>query len=266
MKNFENIIFESNDDIGIIWLNRPDKRNALNEQMISEIIEVLTHKEYLDGLKVLLLRGKGSVFCAGADLNWMKEAANYNYQQNYQESRNLSLCFQSLYDCPIPTIAIVHKAAIGGAVGLLAASDMAFATDDCVFALPELRLGLIPACISPYIIKRIGEYNSKFLMYTGKTFNAQDAITYHLINDVYDSSSIDAKVNEIIQHLLLNGSNAVKHCKALINKVCNVLSHEEAMDYAIKMIAEIRLSEEGQEGMSAFLEKRLPSWIKSKNG
>ncbi len=244
-----------------IWLDRPEIHNAFNEVMISELIDCVEEINYREDVRIVLLRGKGKSFCAGADLNWMRDVATYTYEENYRESYQLSKCFYTLYTCRKPTIAVVHGAAIGGANGLLAACDFAFAGENAVFSLSEVKIGIVPACISPYVIKRVGEYPAKDLMLTGKRFNGEEAERYKLVNKFLPDAKLDAHIKSICDLLMTSGPAAVSQCKSLIHEVSNTLDMKDAMDYTALMIADIRKSEEGQEGMAAFLEKRKPGWV-----
>jgi methylglutaconyl-CoA hydratase len=261
MKTYQTIEFEVKEDIGIVWLNRPKIHNAFNEVMISEVLDIFTEVNSMDHIKIVILRGRGKSFCAGADLNWMGGVAGYTFEQNYAESLNLSKCFYAIYTCAKPTIAVVHGAAIGGANGLLAACDFAYADDDTTFSLSEVKIGIVPACISPYVTKRVGEYGSKELMLTGKRFNGPDAEKHRLVNKSLPAGQLDAFLDEVIALLRTSGPKAMTHCKNLIYEISNNLTLEEAITYTAKMIAEIRASDEGQEGMDAFLNKRKPKWV-----
>lgn len=262
MKNFQTIEFEQKNDLGIVWLNRPEIHNAFNEVMISELIECFEAINEMKDIRVVILRGKGKSFCAGADLNWMRGVANYSYEQNFKESLNLSKCFYTIYTCKKPTIAIVHGAAIGGANGLLASCDFAYADDNTTLSLSEVKIGIIPACISPYVMKRVGEYGSKELMISGKRIKGPEAEYHRLVNKSLPSNELDEYVNSVIDLLRTSGPVAMTQCKNLIFNIANKETIEEALGSTAKMIAEIRASEEGQEGMAAFLEKRKPNWVK----
>lgn len=261
MKVYSTIELEVINEVGTVWLNRPEIHNAFNEVMIAELIEMFQDINERDDIRIVVLRGRGKSFCAGADLNWMRNVAQYSYEENYKESLNLSLCFYNIYTCSKPTIAIVHGAAIGGANGLLAACDFAYAVDDTKFSLSEVKIGIVPACISPYVMKRVGEYGSKELMLTGKRFNGKEAQHHRLVNKSMEIDYLEDYLEEIITLLKTSGPKAMTHCKNLIYDVSNKLDLSEAIDYTAKMIAEIRASDEGQEGMAAFLEKRKPNWV-----
>lgn len=261
MNKFSTIKIEKTNQIASVWLNRPDIHNAFNEVMISEIIEAFHVLNDDPNIRIIVLRGKGKSFCAGADLNWMKDVVNYSFDQNYKESYNLSVCFNSIYTSKKITIALVHGAAIGGANGLLAACDFVYAESNTVFSLSEVKIGLIPACIGPYIIKRVGEFAAKELMLSGSRFDGNAAEQHGLINKSLSKENFDEYYKKSLNLLLTSGPEATIRCKELIHTLSNDISYEDALEYTAKMIAEIRSSQEGQEGMNAFLEKRKPKWI-----
>jgi methylglutaconyl-CoA hydratase len=264
MKKYNTITFNIENKIGRLSLNRPQIHNAFNEEMIAEILHCFDEIQQMDyaQLRVVILQGEGKSFCAGADLNWMRGVANYSYEQNYKESYQLSKCFHSIYSCKFPCIALVHGAAIGGANGLLAACDFVFAHFDTVFSLSEVKIGIVPACISPYVLKRVGEFNAKELMLTGMRFKGEKAQQVGLVNYIGNQEELEEQLEALIEKLLTSGPIAVSTCKQLIYDVENNWSHDQAMEYTARMIADLRKSEEGQEGMSSFLEKRMPNWVK----
>jgi len=260
MRKFDTIEVILNKAILTVYLNRPEIHNAFNETMLKELIEVFEDADKPEIL-CIVLRGRGKSFCAGVDLQWMKKVSTNSYEQNYQESLLLSKCFETIYTCPKPTIAVAHGAILGGANGLLSACDLAYCTDTAVFSLSEVKIGIIPACISPYVVKRIGEYGARELMITGRRITGKEAETFRLVNKSASPEFLEETVAETIANLRTSGPNAMRQCKTLINEVCNHLTMKEAYDYTARMIADIRASEEGQEGMNAFLEKRKPKWV-----
>ena len=262
MNKYETLEIEITDQVGTVFFNRQKVHNAFNEVMISELIKAVEELNQNDKVRVIILRGRGKSFCAGADLNWMRDVAKYSYEENYKESLQLSKCFYAIYTSVKPTIAVVHGAAIGGANGILASCDLAYCDNDTTFSLSEVKIGIIPACISPYVTKRVGEYGSKDLMLTGKRFKGPEAEKHKLVNKSLSSEELDEYVDSVIALLKTSGPKAMTMCKELLFDVCNKLSLDEALEYTAKMIADIRASEEGQEGMAAFLEKRKPNWIK----
>lgn len=262
MRTYETIEFEHKEEIGTIWLNRPDKHNAMNDVMISELIDCFESVNDIKDIRIVVLRGKGKSFCAGADLNYMKGIAEFGYEENFKDSMNLAKCFKTIYNCKKPTIAIVHGAAMGGANGLLAACDFTYCAADTKFAFSEVKIGIAPATISPYVIKRIGEYGGRDLMITGRRFDGNEAEHYKLVNKAVDADKLEEQLNSTIKILMTSGPDAMTACKRLINDISNNLSFEESIEYTAKMIAELRASDEGQEGMASFLEKRKPNWVK----
>lgn len=265
MYKYETIEFEVKDRIGVLWLNRPDIRNAFNSLMISEIIECLESVEHDADILALVIRGKGKVFSAGADINWMKSFSKLSFNEDYQENLHLARCFYMVYTFSKPTISVVHGASFGGANGLLAACDMAYALDDTIFSFSEVKIGIIPATISPYVIKRIGECNARELMLTGKRFSGKEADRKGLVNQSFATQQqLDEYIAGIMAELRTSAPQAMASCKELIFNITKSQNFNETIDYTARMIAEARASEEGQEGMAAFLEKRKPKWVEGK--
>lgn len=260
MKTYNNIEFELTNSIGTVWLNRPDKHNALNAEMIAEIIECFEELNSNDKVRIVMLRGRGKSFCAGADLNYMKGIATFGFDENYNDSLRLARCFNVIYTCQKPTIAVVQGAAIGGANGLLAACDFVYCTDDTKFAFAEVKLGIAPATISPYIVKRIGEFASRDLMITGRRFSGKEAEYHRLVNKSLPEEELEEQVNSTVKQLMSSGPEAMKVCKQLIYDLYNKLNFDDSIDYSARLIATLRASAEGQEGMASFLEKRPPKW------
>ncbi|MCX6232431.1 MAG: enoyl-CoA hydratase-related protein [Bacteroidetes bacterium] len=262
MKNYHTLEIEIKNGACHIWLNRPGVHNAFNDVMIAELSDIFEQLNEANDIVAVVLRGKDRSFCAGVDLNWMRDVSKNSYQENLDESRKLAQCFLNIYNCKKPTIAMVHGVALGGANGLLAACDLAYCDDSATFSLSEVKIGIVPACISPYVIKRIGEYAAKDLMLTGKRIKGQEAEACKLVNkSLANLLEMEEYVQSVVDLLKTSGPNAIKHCKDLIYNITNVLSFNQMHDYTAKMIADIRASEEGQEGMAAFLEKRKPNWI-----
>ncbi len=256
-----NILTKQENQVFTISLNRPEVHNAMSAEMIAEIKEAFLQAEENEEVRIILLRGEGKSFCAGADLNYMKEIADYGLEENYQDGLRLAALFQTIYECSKPTIAVVHGAAFGGANGLLAACDIAIAGEQTTFAFSEVKLGIIPATISPFVIRRIGEFAAKDLMMTGRRFKAQEAFTYHLINKYLPENELDDYVNKLVYQLKTSAPGAVRETKKLIAYVLQEKDGKKVIDRTAQWIAERRASDEGQEGMSSFLEKRKANWI-----
>jgi methylglutaconyl-CoA hydratase len=260
MKKYNNIEFVLEDQVGTIWLNRPEVHNAMNAEMIAEIIDCFEQINKMQEVRIALLRGRGPSFCAGADLNYMKSIAEFGFDENYQDSLKLAKCFNVIYTCKKPTIAVVHGAAIGGANGLLAACDFVYCDDETKFAFAEVKLGIAPATICPYVVKRIGEYGARDLMLTGKRFLGKEAEAYGLVNKSTTGDALEEQLAFTIKLLMSSGPNAMSACKELIYNIFNKYNFEDSIDYTARLIAELRATDEGQEGMASFLEKRKPKW------
>lgn len=258
---YTNIEFELSDGAGIIWLNRPGVHNAMNAEMIAEIVEAFTRVNDMDDVRFVMLRGRGKSFCAGADLNYMKGIATFGFEENYHDGLKLAKCFHAIYTCSKPTIAVVHGAAIGGANGLLAACDMVYCLDDTKFAFSEVKLGIAPATISPYVCKRIGEAGARDLMITGRRFTGSEAESVRLVNKSFTTEeALEEQLAFTRKMLMSSGPAAMGAAKELIYNLFNKYNFEDSIDYTAKLIAQLRASEEGQEGMASFLEKRKPKW------
>lgn len=259
MKQYKTLENRLQNGVLTIWLNRPEVHNAFNETMLNELTE--SFEEAGDDILCIILRGRGKSFCAGVDLKWMQAVSQNSYEKNYTESLLLSRCFLAIYRCTKPSVAVVHGVSLGGANGLLSACDIAICADDATFSLSEVKIGIVPACISPYVIKRVGEYGARELMLTGKRINGTEAASFGLVNHSFPASQLEKELEALVDLLRTSGPKAMSHCKQLIHEVSNNLTLMEAYDYTARMIADIRASEEGQEGMNAFLEKRKPNWI-----
>jgi methylglutaconyl-CoA hydratase len=244
-----------------VILNRPEVHNAMNGEMIAELTEAFNSFGEISKSRVVVLRGNGKSFCAGADLNYMKSIAGFGFDENIKDGQKLAALFKAIYDCPIPTVALVHGAAFGGANGLLAACDIVIAEENTTFAFSEVKLGIAPATIAPFVIKRIGEFGAKELMMTGKRFKAAEAEKWHLINHAVKENLLEKKLQSTINQLLSSAPEAVRETKKLIGEVVDEGNiSQKLIDSTVKKIAELRASREGQEGMASFLEKRKPDW------
>ncbi|MBL4741750.1 MAG: gamma-carboxygeranoyl-CoA hydratase [Idiomarina sp.] len=239
-------------------LNRPDVHNAFDDVMIAELIEALNSAENDDAVRVLVLQSAGKNFSAGADLNWMRSMADKDYQQNIDDAGELSLLMQRLDELSKPTIALVQGAAFGGAVGLAACCDMVLAQPKTSFCLSEVKIGLIPAVISPYVVKAIGERQSRRYMLTAERFFAEQALALGLVHRIVDD--FEPALAEWLDALLNNSPQALDACKSLIANVGSRPIDASVRKHTIEAIAKIRVSDEGQEGLSAFLEKRPAAW------
>jgi methylglutaconyl-CoA hydratase len=242
-----------------VTLDRPEVQNAFNDQMLEDLLEVFGALRNDAAVRVVVLTGEGKSFCAGADLHWMKRVVDYTYEENYQDSLRLARMLRELYTCPKPVIGRVNGAAIGGGTGVVAVCDIAIASENAVFGFSETKLGLTPAAISPYLLKRMGERNLREYFLTGERFGAARAAEMGLVNTAVPAGELDAAVDKNIKMILSGGAEALAVSKELIREV-GERSLEEAGPYTAEVISKLRMSDEGQEGMNAFLEKRKPKW------
>lgn len=259
--------------IGVLRLNRPELHNAFGDLMIAELIQALDALAAMPGLRLLLLESTGKNFSAGADLNWMRAMAQKDYQQNLTDAGALALLMQKLNSFPLPVIALVQGAAFGGAVGLVACCDMAIATPKASFCLSEVKIGLIPAVISPYVVRAIGERASRRYFTTAERFDAATALQLGLISEIAGSdlagtdeqADLRAKAQPLINAIIANSPQAVVAAKALVAYVADAPLAPDTIAETSRRIAAIRVSSEGQEGLTAFLDKRTPAWQQPTN-
>ncbi|MBI6681134.1 gamma-carboxygeranoyl-CoA hydratase [Pseudomonas viridiflava] len=243
-----------------LWLNRPEKNNAFNAQMIRELILALDEVQSQPALRFLLVRGRGKHFSAGADLAWMQQAAELDYNTNLDDARELAELMYNLAKLKIPTLAVVQGAAFGGALGLISCCDMAIAADDAQFCLSEVRIGLAPAVISPFVVQAIGERAARRYALTAERFSAERAQQIGLIAEHYPLAALDEQTALWVDNLLLNSPQAMRASKDLLREVGSGELTPALRRYCESAIARIRTSAEGQEGLRAFLNKRSPGW------
>ncbi|MDX3773615.1 enoyl-CoA hydratase/isomerase family protein [Chromatiaceae bacterium AAb-1] len=260
MNNNYTTISIDNRGVATLTLNRPDMHNAFDDAMIAELIQLLDDLAANNAVRVLLLTANGKNFSAGADLNWMRSMAQKNYDENLADASQLARLMQALDTFPCPTIALVQGAAFGGALGLIACCDIAIATDNASFCLSEVKIGLIPAVISPYVIRAIGERHSRRYFITAERFNAQQALTLGLLHQVVADEQLSEAADQMINILLQNSPAAIYAARELIRLVASKPLTPELIHHTAEAIARIRVSEQGQEGLSAFLSKRQPVW------
>ncbi len=262
-----NLLFDigSGDEQGVarLTLNKPEVHNAFDDVLIGEILDALTEVENNADIRVLVLGSNGKHFSAGADLNWMKRMAQLNEQQNRDDAQHLAELMHRLNNLNKPTIALVNGAAYGGAVGLVACCDMAIGTSRSRFCLSEVKIGLSPAVISPFVVSAIGERASRRYFLTAEAFNADTAAHLGLLHEVVETEEqLQEKGQALINALLQNSPQAMDKTKQLIKAVSRGEIDQAKRDYTVNLIAAIRVSDEGQEGLSSFLEKRKASWAK----
>ena len=246
--------------VATITLDQPEKHNAFDDKLISTLLSYIDQLRSRKDIRVLKLEATGKHFCAGADLTWMKRMAQMTYDANREDSQQLAKLFKELKNFPQPTVVRVQGAAYGGAIGLIACCDIAIAADNARFCLSEARLGLAPATIGPYVVAAIGERMSRRFFLTAEVFDVQTAKHCELVHEVVSIDHLDSAVDQVIKNILETGPLASIACKTLISDiVCNHAGHDMS-DATSALIAKLRVSDEGQEGLSSFFEKRLPAW------
>ena len=244
-----------------IWLNRAEVRNAFNETAIAEIAHAFRALDQDRGVRVVVLGARGPAFCAGADLNWMKKMAGYTDAENLADAAALADMLQAIYRCSKPTVARVQGDCYAGGMGLVAACDIAVAHESAGFCLSEVRLGLIPATISPYVIRAIGERAAHRYFLTAERFTAATAHAIGLVHELATDDTLDHVLDALVQSLLTCSPHAVGEAKRLLHDVAGELIEPTLIADTVRRIAAIRASEQGREGVQAFLQKRKPSWL-----
>ncbi len=259
MDSYETIVYDIKDRVARVTFNRPEVHNAFNDTMIREISEAFDDINERDEVRVVVVSGTGKSFCAGADLNWMRRVKEFTFEDNLKESLDLADMLAKVYSSKKPTIARVNGAAIGGGTGLVAVCDIAVAAETAKFSFSEVKLGLIPACISPYVVQKCGHGRCREFFLTGERLTAGKALQAGLVNAVVPLAELDEAIMRLVHQLLTSGPEAIRTCKTLLHNVAE-MPLEEAKKYTAEVIAQLRVSAEGQEGMNAFLEKRKPKW------
>ncbi|MFL6650145.1 MAG: enoyl-CoA hydratase/isomerase family protein [Sulfurifustaceae bacterium] len=257
---FQTLEIDIRDRIATVWMNRPDVHNAFDETLIRELTEAFAQLGRDPNARVIVLAGRGKSFSAGADLNWMKRAASYSVEESLRDARGLAAMLDALHRLPKPTVARVHGAALGGGVGLVAACDIAIASTDASFGMTEVKLGLIPSVISPYVIAAIGRRAAHRYFLTAERFGAAEAHRLGLAHAVCAPDALDADVAQIVAALLGGGPGAQATSKDLIAAVVGKPIDAAIMEETAKRIAAARATVEAKEGIAAFLEKRKPRW------
>ena len=244
-----------------VTLNRPDLRNAFNEATIAELTQAFSALGADASVRAIVLAANGPAFCAGADLNWMRKMAGYTHAENHADALQLATMLRTIYECPQPVVARVQGDCYAGGMGLVAACDIVVAVDEAQFCLSEVKLGLIPATIAPYVIKAMGEQASRRYFLTAERFTAATALHIGFAHEVVAGAALDARVAEIVQALVNNSPAAVRQAKALVREVAGRPVDDALVDDTAARIAAIRASEQGREGVASFLEKRKPAWL-----
>lgn len=244
-----------------LTLSRPDVRNAFNDEVIADITAAFLDAAGRDDVRAVVLAATGPAFCAGADLNWMRRMAGYTRAENLADAGALAEMLRVMHECPKPTVARVQGDVFAGGVGLVAACDMAVSVDTATYCLSEVKLGLIPATISPYVIRAMGARAAQRYFLTAERFSAAEAHRIGLVHEVVPAEQLDARVDELTQALVNAGPQAVRACKALLQEVAGHDIDAPLIARTVEHIADIRASSEGQEGVQSFLQKRKPNWL-----
>jgi methylglutaconyl-CoA hydratase len=247
--------------VATLVLNRPEVRNAFNDEVIAEFTQTFGALGAREDVRCVVLAAAGQAFCAGADLNWMRRMADYTHAENLADAAQLADMLRIIYECPKPTVARIQGDVYAGGMGLVAACDIAVSVDTAQYCLSEVKLGLIPATISPYVIRAMGARAAHRYFLTAERFDASEAHRIGFIHEVVTADALDAKVAEITQALVNASPQAVKACKQLVQDVAGQELSAELMARTVKGIADIRSSEEGKEGVQSFLQKRKPAWL-----
>jgi methylglutaconyl-CoA hydratase len=251
----------SNAGVCTITLNRPELRNAFNDEVIAELTAAFAQAGAQAGIRAVVLAAHGPAFCAGADLNWMRRMADFSRDENLADAAKLALLMQTIDQCPVPTIARIQGDVYAGGVGLVAACDMAVSVDSAQFCLSEVKLGLIPATISPYVVRAVGVRAAQRYCVTAERFSAAEALRIGLVHDVVAPGALDEKLADITQALRSAGPQSVKNAKKLVKDVAGQPIGQPLIAQTVAAIADARASSEGREGVQSFLQKRKPSWL-----
>ena len=258
---FTTLDIELNGPVATIWMNRPDVHNAFNEQLIAELTAACQALDADDAVRVVVLAGRGKSFSAGADLNWMRRAAEASVEANLADARKLAGMLRTLAEMDKPTIARVHGAALGGGMGLASACDICVAGEGAVFATSEVRFGIIPSAISPYVIRAIGARQASRYFQTAERISAARARELGLAHEVVAADAIDARVHELVAALLQGGPRSQGAAKALIRAVADQPVSDALVEDTARRIATLRATPEAREGLAAFLDKRPAAWV-----
>jgi methylglutaconyl-CoA hydratase len=256
------ILRRREDGVCTISLNRPEIHNAFDDRLIRDLTGCLEELSTDDALRAVVMTGQGKSFSAGADLNWMRRSADYGEEENFADARALAKLMAILNEFPKPTIAKVNGAALGGGVGLVCCCDIAIADDRAKFGTTEVRLGIMPSVISPYVIAAIGARQARRFMLTGERFDANEALRTGLVHQIEPTSHLDQSVDAILDHILAGGPKALQATKALIREISGRPITADLTEETAKRIAQLRATPEAKEGLGAFLEKRSPSWCR----
>lgn len=258
--SYQYLMVSKEKDLAILTFNRTDKRNAMNGDMLKEISRALQVLANDAEVSVLIINGNGEHFCAGADISWMKAVGGFSPEENQRDAEVLANLLYQLYEFPKPTIALAHGAVLGGGMGIVSVCDIALAAKNSSFGFPEVKIGIAPSTISPYVITAIGARAAHYYFLTGVRFDAEEAHRIGLIHQVTDDAMLYQTGHALAKTLLQNGPKALMAVKQLIHRVASEKITPELSKLTAQHLANLRMSAEAQEGLKAFLEKRAPTW------
>ena len=259
--NWQSIDITMHERVATVTLDRPDVRNAFNQATIAELALAFDELGRDEDVRAIVLAANGQAFCAGGDLNWMKQMAGYSDAENLADATRLADMLRTIYLCPKPVIAKIQGDCYAGGMGLVAACDIAVVVEEANFCLSEVKLGLIPATISPYVIKAMGENAARRYFLTAERFSAAEAHRIGFVHELVKADALDSAVAAIVKALVTNSPNAVRQAKELVREIAGRPVDDALLADSARRIAQIRASQEGREGVASFLEKRKPSWL-----
>jgi len=262
METLKNILYEKSEGFGFIYLNRPEMHNAMDADMIEELSFLINEIPKDESIRSIVIRGKGKSFSSGADLNYMRSLIHSTKRENIEDAGKLAALFDNIYNCSLPIISVAHGNVSGGANGIVAASDISICSDSTIFRFSELKIGLVPATISPYIVHRIGAAKAAELMFTSRSFSGTQAFAFGLVNKSVKEHELDTQLRLLLDEIRTSGPIALRKAKLLIRAVAGKEIDSELRRFTTRLIADVRISPEAQEGMNAFLDKRKPDWTK----
>ncbi len=260
-KSFNTLELQADGPAARIWLNRPELRNAFDDEVIGELSAAFAQVVAKSDVRVIVLGARGPAFCAGANLNWMRRAADFTREQNTQDAAGLAAMLRAIHESPKPVIARIQGDVYAGGMGLVAACDMAVSVDTANYCLSEVKIGLIPATISPYVLRAMGTRAAQRYFLTAERFSAAESQRIGFVHEVVSADALDAKVDELVKALCNASPAAVRACKRLIADVAGREIDDALVAETVQGIADIRASDEGREGVQAFLQKRKPNWL-----
>ena len=258
--NYQTLHIDAAGGVATIWMNRSDRHNAFDETLIAELAEAFARLDGDDATRVIVLAGRGKSFSAGADLDWMRRAAAYGAEENLRDARALAAMLHAIDAARKPTLARIHGAALGGGTGLACACDIAIASTDASFATTEVRFGIIPATIGPYVVRAIGARMASRYFLSAERFGAEEARRIGIVHDVCAPEALDERVAAMTKSLLVGGPRAQAAAKALLRSIAHRVIDAQVIEETAQAIAQLRATSEAKEGVAAFLDKREPAW------